>query len=359
MTPESYGEFLRAYLAEGTRLHHPGLPGPPDRLARLSRRARRLRPRRGQQPDGDLRDGRLGGDGRVRGPALDARQGRVRRGGRRRAHPRRLAGQPHRPAGRAGGRRAGRVDRGVPGDLALLAPASAHYSLTRAAAILGLGERAVMPLDVDGLGRIDVARLPDALDRVRRAGRRPMALVANAGSTGTGLYDDLRGIGEFCADNGVWFHVDGAHGASALLSEEHRHLLDGIELADSLIWDAHKMLRTSSLAARRSWSRREARPGRGLPAAGQLPVLRRPGLRPDRQDRGVQQGRAGPEDLPQPGLAGRAGPGRPRRAASTPPRTASGSWLASGPVSTARTSRRATSSASGTAPATRRGSASA
>ncbi|GAA4563478.1 pyridoxal phosphate-dependent decarboxylase family protein [Planotetraspora kaengkrachanensis] len=138
---------------------------------------------------------------------------------------------------------------GVPRDLVLLAAPSAHYSITRAAAILGLGERAVVPLEVDGLGRIDAARLPAVLDGVRRSGRRPMALVAGACATGTGLYDDLRAIGEFCAVNDVWYHVDGAHGASALLSDAHRHLLDGIELADSVIWDAHKMLRTSSLAA--------------------------------------------------------------------------------------------------------------
>ncbi|MFD0888503.1 pyridoxal phosphate-dependent decarboxylase family protein, partial [Streptosporangium algeriense] len=73
--------------------------------------------------------------------------------------------------------------------------------------------------------------------------------ISAACATGTGLYDDLRPIGEFCAANGLWFHVDGAHGASALLAGEYRHLLDGVELADSLTWDAHKMLRTSSLAA--------------------------------------------------------------------------------------------------------------
>jgi L-2,4-diaminobutyrate decarboxylase len=138
---------------------------------------------------------------------------------------------------------------GVPADLALLVSPSAHYSLTRAAGILGLGERAIFPLPADGLDRIDVSRLPEVLEDVRRAGRRPMALVASACSTGTGLYDDLRPIGEFCREHGIWYHVDGAHGASALLSDTHRHLLDGLELADSMIWDAHKMLRTSSVAA--------------------------------------------------------------------------------------------------------------
>jgi L-2,4-diaminobutyrate decarboxylase len=138
---------------------------------------------------------------------------------------------------------------GVPQDLAILAPASAHYSVGRAAGILGLGEAAIVPLEVDELDRIRVDRLEDALERTRAAGRRPMALVAAACATSTGLYDDLRAIGTFCRAHDVWLHVDGAHGASALLSDRHRGCLDGLELADSLIWDAHKMLRTSALCA--------------------------------------------------------------------------------------------------------------
>jgi L-2,4-diaminobutyrate decarboxylase len=138
---------------------------------------------------------------------------------------------------------------GVPGDLALLAPESAHYSIRRAAAILGLGEDAVVELEVDELERIRPDRLPAALARCREAGRRPIALVAVAGATSTGLHDDLREIGAFCAEHGIWLHVDAAHGGSALLSERDRHLLDGIERADSVVWDAHKMLRTSGLCA--------------------------------------------------------------------------------------------------------------
>jgi L-2,4-diaminobutyrate decarboxylase len=136
---------------------------------------------------------------------------------------------------------------GVDGSLAILAPPSAHYSVARAAGMMGLGEDAVVPLDVDALGRIDVVALPDALQRL--GGRTPIALVAGACATTTGLYDDLRAIAHFCRAHGIWFHVDGAHGASALLSVKHRGLLDGIELADSVIWDAHKMLRTTALCA--------------------------------------------------------------------------------------------------------------
>ncbi|MBV8999698.1 MAG: hypothetical protein JO304_11595 [Solirubrobacterales bacterium] len=138
---------------------------------------------------------------------------------------------------------------GVPGDLALLAPRSVHYSITRAAAILGLGEQAVIELDVDELERIRPDRLTSALDRCAVAGRRPLALVATAPATSTGLHDDLRSIGAFCADHGIWLHIDAAHGGSALLSERYRGLLAGIELGDSVVWDAHKMLRTSALCA--------------------------------------------------------------------------------------------------------------
>lgn len=139
--------------------------------------------------------------------------------------------------------------RGVQRDLALLAPPSVHYSIRRAAAILGLGEDAVIELEVDELERIRTDRLDDALARCTAAGRRPLALVAAAPATSTGLHDDLRSISEFCGENGIWFHADAAHGASALLSDRYRHLLDGIGRADSIVWDAHKLLRTSGLCA--------------------------------------------------------------------------------------------------------------
>ncbi len=150
---------------------------------------------------------------------------------------------------------------GVPGDLAVLAPPSAHYSVARAVAMLGLGSDAIVPLEVDALERVRVDRLEDALARTRAAGRRPMAMVAAACATSTGLHDDLRGIGTFCREHGIWLHVDGAHGASALVSAALRHRLDGIALADSVVWDAHKMLRTSGLCAAVLVRRRADLPG--------------------------------------------------------------------------------------------------
>ena len=138
---------------------------------------------------------------------------------------------------------------GVDGTLAVLAPPGSHYSVKRSAAMLGLGERAVIDLEVDDRERIEPGALGDSLERARAAGRRPMALVAAACATSTGLHDDLEAVGSFCREHGIWFHVDAAHGGPALLSPAHRHFLRGIEHADSVIWDAHKMMRTSALAA--------------------------------------------------------------------------------------------------------------
>jgi L-2,4-diaminobutyrate decarboxylase len=138
---------------------------------------------------------------------------------------------------------------GVDHTLAVLAPPGSHYSIKRSVAMLGLGERAVVDLDVDEYERILPERLGDALERCEAAGRRPMALVAAACATSTGLHDDLERVGSFCREHGIWLHVDAAHGATALLSPAHRHLLRGIELGDSVIWDAHKMMRTPALAA--------------------------------------------------------------------------------------------------------------
>ncbi len=138
---------------------------------------------------------------------------------------------------------------GTPHDLAVLVPRGSHYSVARAVSILGLGSRAIYPLEVDRHGVVDPAALAPALARLHDDGRRCMAVVANACATATGLHDPLRPIGEFCAEHELWFHADACHGATALLSDAERHHLDGIELADSIVWDAHKMMQVPVLCA--------------------------------------------------------------------------------------------------------------
>lgn len=138
-------------------------------------------------------------------------------------------------------------ENGTSGNLVILAPVNSHYSVRRAASILGIGNNNVHPVEVDSNEVILPDRLPSAVKQVREEGKQVMALVANACATSTGLHDPLDELGDFCREEGIWFHVDGAHGASALVSEKERTLLRGVDQADSLIWDAHKMLRTSGL----------------------------------------------------------------------------------------------------------------
>ena len=132
--------------------------------------------------------------------------------------------------------------------LAVIVSEHAHYSVARAAGILGLGQENVMRVPVDRHFRIQLPALADRYQAALAQGKKVVAVVASAGTTATGSFDPLREIGEFCRARGVWLHVDGAHGASVLLSPKYKALADGIELADSVIWDAHKMLFMPGLA---------------------------------------------------------------------------------------------------------------
>jgi L-2,4-diaminobutyrate decarboxylase len=123
----------------------------------------------------------------------------------------------------------------------LLVSGHSHYSVERTAGLMGLGSDAVVAVPDRG-GKMDPVALDEALRAVRREGRVPFAVSATAGSTATGLFDPLDEVADVCAREGVWMHVDGAHGASYVLSDTRRHLVRGIERADSVAWDPHKML---------------------------------------------------------------------------------------------------------------------
>jgi L-2,4-diaminobutyrate decarboxylase len=112
--------------------------------------------------------------------------------------------------------------------------ADTHYSVARAAAIMG-AEAVSVPTNAEH--RIDVDALSALLAEIQ-----PMAIVATAGSTATGSFDDLRALAAMRDRHDTWLHVDAAHGASVLLSPSLKHLVDGLERADSLSWDPHKMM---------------------------------------------------------------------------------------------------------------------
>jgi glutamate/tyrosine decarboxylase-like PLP-dependent enzyme len=117
----------------------------------------------------------------------------------------------------------------------------AHYAVTRAIGQLGLGRRKGIAIPSRNY-KIDVDLLVATLDRLREEGKGVMAVVATAGTTATGSFDDLETIGALCTERGIWLHVDGAHGASALLSARPPRAVRGLRHSRSLAWDPHKMM---------------------------------------------------------------------------------------------------------------------
>jgi glutamate/tyrosine decarboxylase-like PLP-dependent enzyme len=116
-----------------------------------------------------------------------------------------------------------------------------HFSVRRAARLLGLGESAVRVIQsVDYM--IDMSALQRAVDADRAAGLVPAIVVAHAGTVGTGAIDPLATLSDFTRKEDLWLHVDGAFGAAAMLSPELMERVEGIGRADSLVIDFHKWL---------------------------------------------------------------------------------------------------------------------
>ncbi|HEU5163010.1 MAG TPA: pyridoxal-dependent decarboxylase [Thermoanaerobaculia bacterium] len=118
---------------------------------------------------------------------------------------------------------------------------TAHYSIARAAAILGSGIR-VAQVPVDDQFRMRTDELDHLLAAMEGTDESPMAIVATSGSTATGSFDALGPIADLRDRHRTWLHVDAAHGASTLLSARLRRLVEGLARADSLSWDPHKMM---------------------------------------------------------------------------------------------------------------------
>ncbi|GAK71959.1 putative L-2,4-diaminobutyrate decarboxylase [Agrobacterium rubi TR3 = NBRC 13261] len=117
-----------------------------------------------------------------------------------------------------------------------------HYSVERAAGILGIGSEQCLYVASDRSGRTDPVALAELLESLKKSNTPVIAVVASACATRTGSFDPLHKIADLCEKYDVWLHVDAAHGGAVSFSSRHRHLIEGIERADSVIWDAHKML---------------------------------------------------------------------------------------------------------------------
>lgn len=117
-----------------------------------------------------------------------------------------------------------------------------HFSVDKAARLLGIGQAGYRKIPVDAEYRIDLAALEQAIAEDRAADLHPFAVVGNAGTVNTGAFDDLQALAALAEREGLWFHVDGAFGAFAAIVPDLAPLVRGMERADSLAFDVHKWM---------------------------------------------------------------------------------------------------------------------
>ena len=123
----------------------------------------------------------------------------------------------------------------------------AHYSIGRNVKIMGLGEESIIKIPVDKHFRMRTDMLEELKTKAEKKNIKIISVVASSCSTATGTYDDLQAVAGFCEKYNLWMHVDGAHGMGVLFSEKYRKLVKGIERADSVVIDFHKMLLVPAL----------------------------------------------------------------------------------------------------------------
>ncbi|TWF95535.1 pyridoxal phosphate-dependent decarboxylase family protein [Saccharopolyspora dendranthemae] len=129
----------------------------------------------------------------------------------------------------------------VSGRLRILCSETTHFSVARSAGVLGLGEESVIQVPLDRDHRMDPGALRSILADLRAGGDIPIAVVATAGTTDLGVIDPLPEVAEVAAEHDTWLHVDAAYGGGALFSDRLASLLTGVDSADSVALDLHKL----------------------------------------------------------------------------------------------------------------------
>ena len=131
---------------------------------------------------------------------------------------------------------------GQPEKMTLYGSEEIHHCTERSVELLGLGNEALRRLPTNDDCTIRILALKKAISEDKAKGMHPFCIIGNAGTVNTGAFDDLKALRRIADEENMWLHVDGAFGAWVKLSETHRHLAEGIELADSLAVDLHKWM---------------------------------------------------------------------------------------------------------------------
>jgi aromatic-L-amino-acid decarboxylase len=128
------------------------------------------------------------------------------------------------------------------GDLTVYASEQSHYSFEKSIDLLGMGRRNLRKIATDERFHIRTDLVRAEIERDIKAGHTPVCVAGAAGATSTGIIDPLDELANIACEYKVWFHVDAAYGGALAMSEKHRHLLKGIERADSVTIDPHKWM---------------------------------------------------------------------------------------------------------------------
>ncbi|XP_044282565.1 glutamate decarboxylase 1-like [Varanus komodoensis] len=127
-------------------------------------------------------------------------------------------------------------------NIALFVSEHSHYSIKKAAAVLGIGTDNVIAVKCDERGKMIPSELEGSILKVKSQGKVPFYVSATAGTTVYGAFDPLPSIADICEKYNLWMHVDAAWGSGLLLSRRHSHKLNGIERANSVTWNPHKLM---------------------------------------------------------------------------------------------------------------------
>ena len=130
---------------------------------------------------------------------------------------------------------------GAMGHLVSFVSEDAHYSFVKGSIWMGMGSQSVIKVPVDSKGRMQPQLLDKAIQKVLFEGKSPYLVAATAGTTVLGSFDSIREISQVSQKYGLWLHVDAALGGTVLFSRTHRHLMAGVEDADSVSWNLHKL----------------------------------------------------------------------------------------------------------------------